>query len=345
MSALVLNAFAHAAPPSPRFVAPGPNVLPVGLIAGTGSVPSIFYADNPASEACATISYLTYTLIDPSLQALIRTRLDNVICAHSPLSGGSIMRECMEFSEHGEFLPLHMTPHSVKLREKDAHISGRAHPSLKTVEVYTTTNKIDLEQSHTADYKAGTDILFGDPNTTEESRKHTPVLDTNYTDSMLYGAFKLSSSMNRMYETTLLLKQFLRPELRDIPSSMTHEIGHMIADNVSEMAMQPNLKYVFINALMTEIDCLKKQKYKGLDYFTNLHEAMAELIGNALLIRAREEARKNGINLPDLTTTPLHYEMPKSFSFINDSLDRYCAQYKPQTPHKSSWIDRAAPAI
>lgn len=325
MSTLATIPFGKSAEFSPRFAAPGPNVMPVGLIPGTDSTPAIFFADNPESETCAIITYLTYSLIDPHLQRLIRARLDNIVCAYSPLSGGMIMRECMEFSSSGEFLPLDLTPHSAGPQKKDENLGGRAHPDLKAIEIYTETNHIDIQLSHTKTSKERTKRLFGNTDTTELSEKHTPVLDLNHTDSMIYKAFKTSSSMNPTVETAILLRQLLGPKATNIPSNMAHEIGHMITNDITSSLMIPTKHgYKFPLALKAEIDFLKARKYKDLEYFAAPLEAIAELIGNTLLIRIQKEAKKHGINLPELTSTPLHYAMPETFLLINESLDRYC---------------------
>ena len=309
-------------------------VRPTGFIPGTDCTPDIFYADEAGAARVALTSFLLISHLDRTLQAYIKAHLDRIICSFSPQSGGRSMEACLV---KGRTYPItQRLPAKVYSRESaDKKTIGRFFPEFQSIAVYAVSDEYDdskgLAKSRQAEAHARQKHHLGSIGLNEKF--HLFASDTGETEAVLhelYDILGLPDTQDLLLDMLCLIAESRTSG--KVPLTLAHEIAHFIEPLILEALGSRSDSACYPSSMLAEI---KENIPSGDDdfgYFRKPREALAELVGCAILERIRE---KTGCNIM-FQTDGLETVLPKSYKLAKYALSQIARDAEPVQHYQPS---------
>jgi hypothetical protein len=298
-----------------RMIAHSP--FAIGSLSATPDTPEIVFPCDDRSLLVAQTSFLTFRALDPEIRARAMKKVNRLICAISPIGAGDHLERCVRDNlridrEHEpDFLPQSMAD-----RERDNNRIGRYYKDKGVIAVYAESMESDLDKGLSASF-----------------RRHAVQMDIHPLEDMI-RIFDHEASV-RDINLNMQLQNFVHKQATyigyaNVPSTLGHEIGHAIDNNLlwdidATRGIPPRRgteerALFLINKQVSEKISPDDDTY---GYFTKPGEAVAELIGNALLDRVQ---KRTGVFLP---TSRLEKQLPVPFQIIKTGLGQICGDPEP----------------
>ncbi len=302
-------------------------VRPTGLIPGTSTTPDIFFADNPEAAQVALTSYLVISHLDPRLQAYVSAHLDRVICAFSPQSEGRSMEAC--FVKNPTY-PMTQRLPGRKYRNEgaDKKTIGRFFNQTNGIAVYAVTDEMDdhtgwstARRAQAHRQRTWRQAVIG-----ENERLYTFVSDNGEAEA----PFRELLDVLDLPDTPDLLTDMLchiadSKMCGKIPLTLSHELGHFFEPLILDVIGSKGTEITYPSSLIQEIRENIPPGCPDFDYFRNPREALAELLGCAILERIKEKTRCN----ISFQTDGLEVALPKSYKLAKYALSQISRDAEP----------------
>ena len=295
-------------------------IRPTGHIPGTTTTPDIFYADNPEAAQVAVTSYLLISHLDPRLQAYISAHLDRIICAFSPQSGGRSMEACF-IKDPAYPMTQRLPPKKYSSAGADKKTIGRFFNKHNGIAVYAVTDEIDDKTGWSIARRAQQhrQLAWRKSAVGVTERFYTSITDNGEAEASLrelYDVLDLPDTPDLL--TDMLCHIADSKMCGKIPLTLAHELGHFFEPLILDAVGLRGTEKHYPSTLVREIRDNIPEGCPDFDYFRNPREALAELLGCAILERIKDKTRCN----ISFQTDGLEVALPKSYRLAKYALNQ-----------------------